>query len=314
MVGKTKKFDKYLLTGGTIYNPIDKSSKKNDILIDNGVIVDVGKDIALEGYNAIDCSGKIICPGFLDLRSHFGEPGYEDIESLETGSKAALKGGYTKVCMLPNTNPVIDNAESVESLIEKSRLIDINIFPIGSITKNLDGKELSEIGLMVKGGVVAISDAHRNVKNAQVLKNALEYCKMFEIPVINHAENIDLVNDGMSNESFFSFKKGLPANPFISETVGILRDLEIANYIGARIHIPRISSSRSVSIIKRYKDLGLLLTAEVTPHHLGLSEIELKDYNAFYKVSPPLRSSEDSDALIEGLRSGVIDCSCFQTK
>ena len=305
---KSKALDKLLLKNATIYSPFKGSMDPGNILIIDGVIKDIKYSGESENLNIIDCSNKIICPGFLDLRSHFGEPGFDDIESIETGSQAALAGGYTKVCMLPNTSPVLDNIEAIESLFNKIENCDIEIYPIGSITKNLKGQELSEIGLMAKQGIVAISDAHKNVQNSQLMRNALEYAKMFDIPVVNHAENFNLVNNGIGHESYFSTQKGLPANPYISETIGIFRDLEIANYVNAKIHIPHLSSKYSIDIIEKYKNLGLPVTAEVTPHHIGLTELELDDYNALYKISPPLRSEEDNEQLINALKNGVIDC------
>ena len=300
--------DKYIFKNANIYFPINRKMLKGNILVKNGIIEDINYSGNSKGYIVVDCTNKIICPGFLDLRSHFGEPGLDDVESVDSGSKAALAGGYTKVCILPNTYPVIDNLESLESLFKKSHNSDIDIYPIGSITRNLDGTELSEIGLMVKEGIVAISDAHKSIGNAQVMRNALEYAKMFNLPVISHAENISLANEGFANEGEFSTQKGLPSNPFISETIGIFRDLEIANYVGGRIHLSHISSAKSIPLIQKYKDMGLLVTAEVTPHHIGLTEIELNDFNAFYKISPPLRSEKDCLGLIEGLKNGIIDC------
>ena len=305
---KTNIADKYIFKNANIYFPINRKMLKGNILVKNGIIEDINYNGNSEGYVVLDCADKIICPGFLDLRSHFGEPGLDDVESVDSGSKAALAGGYTKVCTLPNTYPVIDNLESLESLFKKSQNLDIDIYPIGSITNNLDGTELSEIGLMAKEGIVAISDAHKSIDNAQVMRNALEYAKMFNLPVISHAENISLANEGIANESEFSTQKGLPSNPFISETIGIFRDLEIANYVGGRIHLSHISSSKSIPLIQKYKDMGLLVTAELTPHHIGLTETELNDFNAFYKISPPLRSEKDCLGLIEGLKNGVIDC------
>ena len=305
---QSKKIDKYIFSNADIYSPRDSKTIKGNLLVVNGVVKDINYTGSADSYNIIDCSGKIICPSFLDLRSHFGEPGFEDAESLTTGSRAALAGGYSKVCILPNTNPVLDSLESIESLNNKIKNLDIDLYPIGSITKNIQGLELSEIGLMVKEGVVAISDAHKNLKNSQVFRNALEYVKMFNIPIINHSENVDLVNNGIAHESYFSTDKGLPGNPSISETIAIFRDLEIANYVNGRIHVPHVSSKGSIDIIEKYKDMGLRVTAEVTPHHLGLSESELGDFDALYKISPPLRSKEDNLGLIEGLKRGIIDC------
>ena len=304
----TRTLNKYIFSNASIYCPLKQKTTKGSILVIDGVIKDVSYSGSLEGYINIDCSGKLISPGFLDLRSHFGEPGFEDVESLKTGTMSALAGGYTKVCVLPNTKPTLDSLESIESLNAKKQNLDIDLYIIGAITRNIEGQELSEIGLMAKEGIVAISDGHKNLRNSQVLRNALEYAKMFDLPVINHAEDRDLSNNAIAHESHFSTEKGLPGNPWISETISIFRDLEIANYVNGRIHVPHLSSEKSVDIIKKYKDIGLSVTAEVTPHHLGLSEFELSDFNALYKLSPPLRSKEDSLGLIEGLKSGVIDC------
>ena len=305
---ESKNLDRYIFSNATIYSPKDRKSIEGNLLVADGIIKDLNYKGESDDYNIIDCSGKIICPSFLDLRSHFGEPGFEDSESLITGSQAALAGGYSKVCILPNTDPVLDSLESIESLNNKMKNLDIDLYPIGSITKNIEGLELSEIGLMVSEGVVAISDAHKNVKNSQVFRNALEYAKMFDIPIINHSEDAGLTNDGIAHESYFSTNKGLPSNPSISETTAIFRDLEIANYVNGRIHIPHVSSKDSVDLIEKYKNMGTHVTAEVTPHHLGLSELELNSFDALYKISPPLRSKEDSLGLIEGLKRGVIDC------
>ena len=305
---KTDKLDKYIFSNATIYSPINKKTTKGNLLVLDGIIKDIDYKGKTDNHNIVDCSDKIICPSFLDLRSHFGEPGFEDSESLYTGSQAALAGGYSKVCILPNTEPVLDSVESIESLNNKIRNLDIDIYPIGSITKNIEGQELSEIGLMVNEGIVAISDANKNLQNSQVLRNALEYAKMFNIPIINHAEDISLVNNGIAHESYFSTEKGLPSNPWISETIAIFRDLEIASYVKGRVHVPHVSSKESVDIIKKYKDMGVSVTAEVTPHHLGLSELKLKHFDALYKISPPLRSDKDRLGLIDGLKKGIIDC------
>ena len=291
-----------------VYFPSNKKIKKSNILVVDGVIKDLNYKGDSEEYKVVDCKGKIVCPSFLDLRAHFGEPGLEDTESLESGARAALAGGYTRVCVLPNTNPVLDSLESIESLIYKSKDLMIDVLPIGAITKGLNGVELSEIGLMVNKGVVAISDGHKTVKNSQIIRHAMEYSGMFDIPVINHAEDTDLKSFGMAHESQFSTEKGLPSIPSISETIALFRDLEIANYVNGRIHIPHVSCRESVSLISNYKDKGLKVTAEVTPHHLGLSESKLDSFDASYKISPPLRSEEDRVALIGALKEGIIDC------
>ena len=305
---KSYNSDGYIFKNCRIYSPSTKKTKEGNILIIDGIIKDLKYSGSSDDYKVVDCKNKIVCPSFLDLRAHFGEPGFEDTESLNTGAIAALIGGYTKVCVLPNTEPVLDTLDSIESLLYKSQDLMIDVLPIGSITKGLNGVELSEIGLMANKGVVAISDAHKMVENSQIMRHAIEYASMFNVPVINHAENIDLKNSGIAHESQFSTEKGLPSNPSISETVAIYRDLEIANYVNGKIHIPHVSCKESLTLISKYKDIGLDVTAEVTPHHLGLSELDLNSFDATYKVSPPLRSEDDRMALIEALKKGVIDC------
>ena len=305
---KTSNLTKYVFTNCKVYCPIEKKSKKGNILVVNGTIKDLNYKGDLNNYKVVDCKGKIVSPSFLDLRCHFGEPGAENTESLNTGANAALAGGYTKVCMLPNTDPTLDNLENIEALLYKSKELVIDILPIGSITKELKGVELSEIGLMANRGIVAISDGHKMVENSQIIRNAMEYSSMFNIPVINHSEDVDLKNCGIAHESQFSTEKGFPANPWISETVALYRDLEIANYVNAKIHIPHVSCKQSLNLISEYKKRGLNVTAEVTPHHLGLTEQSLRNFDALYKISPPLRSEEDRVAIIEALKEGVIDC------
>jgi dihydroorotase len=256
----------------------------------------------------VDCTGKIISPGFIDIHAHFREPGREDKETLETGAKAALYGGFTRVCVMPNTNPPLDSPESINFIIEKSINLPVKIFPIGSITQGQRGDQLTEIGEMVSAGAVAISDDGLPVQNGQVLRYAYEYAKKFGIPVINHAEDIYLRNNGVMNEGSLSTRLGLPGNPDISESVMVHRDLEIADFCDGRIHVPHVSTRRSVDLIRKYKSMGLNVTAEVTPHHLGLTEEKLLNYNTHAKVAPPLRSALDREALIKGLIDGTIDC------
>ncbi|MAX12745.1 MAG: dihydroorotase [Candidatus Marinimicrobia bacterium] len=305
---KSQKLDRYVFSNCGIYCPLSKKTIKGNILIIDGIIEDLNFNGDASNYNVVECKEKIICPSFLDLRCHFSEPGFEDTESLNSGAKAAIAGGYSKICMLPNTYPVLDSLDNIESLYYRAKDLIIDILPIGSITKGLDGIELSEIGLMAKSGIVAISDAHKMVENSQILRNAIEYSGMFGIPVINHPENMDLKNSGIAHESLFSTEKGIPSIPSIAETVAIYRDLEIANYVNGKIHIPHVSCSESVKLISRYKDMGLDVTAEVTPHHLGLTQFKLGEFDARYKISPPLRSEEDRLALVDALKTGVIDC------
>ncbi len=308
MIKKSKKLiGNWLLKNGKAYNPLKGQYIDGDILINNGIIVSIGV-IKEHVENIIDCTGKVICPGFIDIHSHFREPGREDKETLESGSMSAMAGGYTKVCVMPNTNPPLDSPESIKFIKEKSKDLPVEIHPIGAITINQDGSEIAEYKGMINEGAVALSDDGIPLQNGQVMRYALEYSKMFNVPIINHAEDVFIRNDGIINESSLSTKLGLPGNPSISESTMVFRDLEIADYVNGRIHIPHVSSKRSVELIEFYKKKGVNVTAEVTPHHLALNDDILINYDTNAKVAPPLRKSEDSQALINGLKKGTIDC------
>ena len=306
MINKLKQ--SVLLEGGTIYDPFENKKIKGSILIQNGLVKEVGDIAAPENVTKLNCRGKLISPGFIDIHAHFREPGREDKETLATGARAAISGGFTRVCVMPNTNPPLDSPEAIRFIIEKSADLPVKIYPMGAITIGQKGLELTEVGEMVKAGAVAISDDGLPVQNGQVLRNALEYAQKYSIPVINHAEDIHLRNEGVMNESILSTKLGLPGNPDISESVMVHRDLEVADYTGGRIHIPHVSTKRSVDLIRKYKKMGVNVTAEVTPHHIGLTEEKLWEYDTYAKVAPPLRQDSDRNALIEGLLDGTIDC------
>jgi len=298
-----------LLKGGRIYDSFLSINKVSDILIKDGVIIKISKNIpANNNYKIIDCKKRVITNGFIDIHVHFREPGFEFKETIETGSLSAFYGGFTRVCTMPNTEPVIDTPELIKFIINASDELPIYIHPIGAITKGQKGLELAEIGEMVLAGAVAISDDGIPVKNSQIMRYALEYTKKFNIPVINHAEDCCLVNDGLMHEGETSLKLGLNGNPDISESTMIYRDLAIADYIGGKLHIPHVSSYKSLEIIKYFKDKGVNVTVEVTPHHLSLTDEVLKNFNTNAKVAPPIRSQKDKNALIKGVKTGIIDC------
>ena len=264
-----KKINVYiLLNGGQLYDSYTGLYEKLDILIKDGLISKIDKNIKSKSeYEIIDCKNKIVTNGFVDIHSHFREPGFEYKESLYSGSISAFYGGYTLVCVMPNTDPVIDSPELVEYIINKSKELPVYIYPIGTITKGQKGIELSEIGGMVDSGAVAVSDDGIAILNSQILRSALEYSKKFNIPVINHAEDLSLVNEGLMNEGINSLKLGLPGNPDISESTMVYRDLSIAQFVSGKIHVPHVSTKKSVEIIRKFKNQGFKLTSEVTPHH-----------------------------------------------
>jgi len=298
-----------LLKGGRIYDPFLSIDEISDILIKDGTIIKIAKNISVENkYKVVSCKKQIITNGFIDLHVHFREPGFEFKETIKTGSLAAFYGGFTRVCTMPNTDPVIDSPELVKFIIDQSKDLPVHIYPIGAITKGQEGKELAEIGEMVEAGAVAISDDGVPLKNSQLLRFALEYAKKFNIPVINHAEDDCLVNHGLIHEGKMSTRLGLPGNPDIAESTMVHRDLSISEYVQGRLHIPHVSSFKSLEVIKEFKNKGVNVTAEVTPHHLSLTHEILINYDTNAKVAPPIRSSKDRTALIKGIKTGLIDC------
>ena len=297
-----------LLTNGDIYNPFTDTHITGSILIKDGILTKIG-DIKPSGNeDEIDCTGKIITTGFIDIHVHFREPGREDKETLKTGADAALAGGFTRVCVMPNTNPPLDNPESIRFIQEKSKTLPVKIYPIGALTIGQKGVEIAEYGGMVNEGAVAISDDGLPVQNGQVMRYALEYSQKYNIPVINHAEDVHVRNYGIMNESALSTRMGLTGNPPCSESIMVYRDLELALLTGGRIHIPHVSTKKSVDLIREYKAKGVNVSAEVTPHHIGLNENAISDFDTNAKVAPPLRDISDCEALIEGLKDGTIDC------
>ena len=296
------------LKDGTIYDPVKQKSIKGNILITNGKINGIGAIKAPKGSEIIDCTNLIITHGYCDIHAHFREPGREDKETLQTGSKAALAGGFTRVCVMPNTNPPLDNPESIRFIIEKAEEIPIYIHPIGAITKGQLGKEITEMGAMKSEGAVAFSDDGVPLQNAYVMRLASEYAGMINVPIINHAEDTPLRNDGVMNESEISTRLGLSGNPDIAESTMVERDLQIAQSTDSTLHIPHVSTQKSVEQIKKFKSTFSKVTAEVAPHHLYFNDESLITYDPNLKVAPPIRTENDRQALINALIGGVIDC------
>ena len=299
---------KWLLKGGKIFDPFKKKYLEGDILINNGKFDSIQINSDFDDFSILDCSNMLITHPFVDLHSHFREPGREDKETIESGSLAALYGGYTTVCLMPNTDPPIDTPELIKFIIDKSSDLPLSILPIGAITTGQSGKQLTEIGLMVKEGAVAISDDGIPVEDSRIMRYALEYTKMFDIPVINHAEDVFLRSEANMNESVESTKLGLQGSPHITESIMVSRDLMLNEYVNSKIHVPHVSSKESVEIIRRYKKNHNSISSEVTPHHIYFNDTALNSFNSNLKVAPPIRSEEHRKSLINGLRDGTIDC------
>jgi len=299
---------KFVLQGGTILDPLSGRSKKGNVVIERNKIKSVGSIGGTKGETKIDCSGLVITHGFCDVHVHFREPGREDKETLQTGSRAALAGGFTRVCIMPNTSPPLDSPESIRFVVEKAEECPVHIHPIGAVTKGQKGQELTEVQAIISEGAVALSDDGLPISDAQVMRLALEYTSMFDKPVINHAEDECLRNNGLMHEGEISTRLGLAGNPPLAEAIMIQRDLELANMIQAKLHVPHVSSAGGAANIRRMKKLNPNITAEVTPHHLFFNDQALLEYNTNFKVAPPIRTEDDRKELIKAVKDGTFDC------
>lgn len=297
-----------VLKGGIIYDPNKKKNFDGDLLITDGKIGAIGKFEIPSDAEIVDCTNLIVTHGFCDIHAHFREPGREDKETLKTGARAALAGGFTRVCVMPNTNPPIDDPESIRFIIEKAEKTPIHIHPIGAVTKGQKGKEITEMGAMKEEGAIAFSDDGIPIQNSYVMRLGLEYVGMIGVPLINHAEDIPLRNKGVMNESEISTRLGLAGNPDSAEAVMVQRDLEIAKATESKLHVPHVSTKKSVGQIKLMKKQFSMITAEVTPHHLYFNDLALMSYNTNLKVAPPIRTEQDRQALISALKEGFLDC------
>ena len=306
---KFRKLQKDLvLKNGIIIDPHNRKTFDGDVWLKNGKIAAIGQMEAPKITETIDCSGKVITHGFCDLHVHFREPGREDKETLLTGSRAAMAGGFTRVCVMPNTHPPLDSPESINFIVEKAQECPIHIHPIGAVTKSQDGNDLTEMGLMHREGAVAFSDDGFPIQDGSVMRIALEYSTLINVPVINHAEDVCLRADGVMNEGIVSNNLGLPGNPDYAESTMVHRDLELAKFTGAKLHVPHVSSSKAVQQIREIKRNNHKITAEVTPHHLYYNDQALNSYNTNLKVAPPIRTEYDRQTLIEAIKDGTIDC------
>lgn len=307
-----KKFEKLplrmLLKGATVIDPGLDLNGTADILIQNGKIEAVGKvDAAGFDGEVVDVAGKIISPGWMDMHVHLREPGREDEETIESGSLTAANGGFTAVCCMPNTTPAIDSQEIIQYIKDRARDSLVNVYPIAAITKNRDGKELAEILDLVEQGAVAMSDDGNPVTSAEIMRRALEYSKMANIPVIGHEEESTMTANGHMNEGFVSTCLGIEGIPSVAEDIMIARDIMLAEYCGGRFHVAHIATRKGVELVRQAKERGIAVTAEATPHHFSLTDEAVRGYDTNAKMKPPLRTEADVQAIIEGLQDGAID-------
>ncbi len=297
-----------LIKGGHVIDP-GRFNGVTDVLIENGKISAVGPKLAAPaGATVIQASGQLVLPGFVDLHVHFREPGFEYKETIQSGTEAAVAGGFTTVCAMPNTNPVNDNQAVTEFMLERAKAAgNAHVYPIGAITKRSEGKELAEIGDLRRAGCVAISDDGKPVMNSLVMRRAMEYARAFDVPVVDHCEDLHLSEGGCMNEGLVSTELGLPGIPSAAEDVMVARNVSLAELTGARLHLAHISTAGSVRMVREAKARGLKVTAEACPHHFTLTEELTRGYNTHAKMNPPLRTSQDVQAIKEGLRDGTID-------
>ncbi len=298
-----------LLKNAIIINADKMHKEPQDIFIEKGSIVKIGKSVPSDAAKIVDASGKMVFPGLIDMHIHLREPGREDKETIETGSKAAAKGGFTTVLCMPNTTPVIDNAMIVEAILKEAKRVGlVNVIPCGAITRGQNGEELTDMFELKQAGCMALSDDGKTVANNRLMRLAMEYSKMTGLFLIEHCQDPALWNKGVMNEGDVSTMLGLKGDPGISETIIVGRDIELALYLKARIHMAHMSLKRSVELIRFAKSQGIQVTAEACPHHFTLTDEAVKTFDTNTKVNPPLRTQEDVDAIKEGIKDGTIDC------
>ena len=297
-----------LLKGGKVIDPVAKLNQVCDVLIEDGIIQKVGLDIRADQAEVYDASDKIVVPGLIDMHTHLREPGQEAKEDFASGSRAGAAGGYTTVATMPNTSPVVDTAALVTSLQKRAEDVAIiHIHIIGAVTKNQEGKELAELGDMVAAGAVAFSDDGHFDPSAKVLLSAYDYLVPFNKAIINHEEDTSLVEDGAMNEGHRSAMLGFKGRPIVAEEIAVARDIMLAEYAGAHVHVAHISSGRAVELVREAKKRGVHVTAEATPHHLTMTDALVDPADSSTKVNPPLRTAKDVNAVVAGLCDGTID-------
>jgi dihydroorotase len=299
-----------LIRNGTLIDPSQSLEARRDLLIRDGRVEAIEENLRVKDAEVFDASGLIVAPGFIDLHVHLREPGFEYKETIETGARAAVAGGFTSVCCMPNTQPVSDNSSVTSFIIERARMVALaNVFPIGAITQESKGEQLAEIGEMKLAGIVAISDDGRPVNDTNLMRRAMEYANDFGLPVVDHCEDAHLASGGVMHEGEYSALLGLKGIHPAAEELHVARDIMLAEATGARVHIAHISTARSVELVRQAKRRGLPISCEVTPHHFTLTDAEVhrRGYDTNTKMNPPLRSAADVEAVIEGLRDGTID-------
>jgi dihydroorotase len=296
------------IVNGRVIDPVQGLDQVTDLWIRGEHVLGTGPQPELHPGRVIDAAGKIVCPGLIDMHVHLREPGREEDETIATGTAAALAGGVTSVACMPNTEPALDSQAAAEFVyLQAERAGNANVFPVGAITKGRKGAELAEIGGLVEGGAVAFTDDGSPVESAEMMRRALEYCRMFDRAVLSHCEDLDLTRGGVMHEGFESMRLGLKGMPAAAEEVMVHRDIALAELTGGRLHILHVSTAGSVDLIRRARQRGVRVSGEACPHHFTLSDKCLRAFDSNYKMAPPLRTEDDVQALIEGLKDGTLE-------
>ncbi len=299
---------KTLIQGGRVVDPKNKIDAVMDVLLDGGKVAKVAPSVAVKADLVLNAKGKVVCPGLLDVHVHLRQPGFEYKETVETGLRAATKGGFTGVCPMPNTFPVSDRRSDMEFLIGEARRLGLGrVWPVGAVTLKQEGKELTEFGELKKGGAVALSDDGRPITDSSILKRSLEYSKKFDLVIMVHCQDEGLFCGGCMNEGFVSTQLGLSGIPVEAESVEVARDIQLADLSGGRLHFCHISSKKSLDLIREAKARGSKVTAETCPHYFHLTDESVLNYNTYAKMNPPLRTRTDVEAIKKALGDGTLD-------
>jgi dihydroorotase len=297
-----------LIRGGRILDPASRRDESADLLIEGGRVRSIGRDLSAEGAEVLDAKRLVVCPGFVDVHVHLREPGDEYKETIETGTAAALAGGFTAVCCAPNTRPPHDDPSVTEFILAQAEEAgNARVYPIGAVTRGLGGKELAEMGEMRRAGAVAFTDDGKPVWNPAILRRAMEYARGLEAPILQHAEDPHLRGAGVMNEGFSSTSLGMEGMHPLTEATMVARDILLVELTGARYHVMHVSAALTLREVRRAKEMGLPVTCEATPHHLLLTDAACGGFDANMKMNPPLRSEEDVEALLVGVEDGTVD-------
>lgn len=296
------------ISNGRVIDPAQNLDQVADLWIQDDRVLHVGTRPDLRADRTIVADGMIVCPGLIDMHVHLREPGREEDETIASGTAAALAGGVTSVACMPNTEPSIDTQASAEFVcLQAKRAGNANVFPVGAITKDRKGVELAEIGGLVEGGAVAFTDDGSPVTNSEIMRRAMEYCRMFDKAVLSHSEDVELTRGAVMNEGFESMRLGLRGYPAVAEEIMVYREIALAELTGARVHIMHVSTAGVVDLIRRGKARGVRVTGEAAPHHFTLTDASLRSFDSNFKMSPPLRTAADIQAILAGLRDGTLD-------